>query len=445
MGRALALSMGGAGEPQPEPEGAAAGIPDSTPTKKKKKKRWSTKKKTQNGMLASVATSLARRLRAEPELLMLMHTAVGNLKPASNVLTDKGEQGLLAQRHGNLFASTEWLLPSTVLPNKPCRICRTLGHDRTSCPQLSRLGHQSTDPGVASGNSAASGSSAAAGNRSAAGSGTGVWFLKKVQTSLTRGVTCHSSRADAIAAAESESTVEFVLQAAVERPWLYYGRKCHFRLYLLAVSAPASTGAPHWYASKHVWIAAAPDLFDATSTERGVQLSARRTAHLDEYEDEEEAAAIWSVLHRWGQQFVGQVASGGTIAADSGGGGATPLALMHASRLSDKQRQYPAYQLFGVDLVISTEEEGGNSRVGGLEGGRVLALEMNFGPMMTESEAPMQERMMEIVLGDRMQNSQSDAAQSQSRRRAEPEPRPNDAAWSTATKTSSRSTWLALG
>eukprot|EP01050_Picozoa_sp_SAG11_P010995 SAG11_NODE_1136_length_5731_cov_23.656250_6_plen_311_part_00 len=166
----------------------------------------------------------------------------------------------------------------------------------------------------------------------------GVWFLKNVAEGLSRGVSVHPSRAAAEAAAEAArrapvswyhgetraavAGAEYVVQAAVPAPWLWGGRKTHFRLYLLAVSPPEPAGAARlraalrcgratpaaapgsggdqpaletrWYLSEHVWLSAAPAPWSARSTERSVQLSIHRSVELRESGDGNHAV-LWPV------------------------------------------------------------------------------------------------------------------------------------------------------
>ena len=182
----------------------------------------------------------------------------------------------------------------------------------------------------------------------------GIWFLKKVDAGLSTGVSVHGSFGEALTYAQrARSTglwmqcggnwaAEYVLQAAVPSPWLWRGRKAHFRVYLLALSpaAPATAarlraallqqptglvGAPvqdlgavqeqeqeeaamvaaglletRWFVSEHVWMAAAPDSWSSESTERDTQLSIHRTVEL---RDSGHHAELWPVLRDYAASF----------------------------------------------------------------------------------------------------------------------------------------------
>jgi hypothetical protein len=340
--------------------------------------------------LGSVLRELACRLRIDPESLefMLSDTTVSNLKPSSNALTHKGLLAITSTQHPSLFVPTERhgdfrsrvILAADETSSLQRRVCAALALKlaelRAKQDKLKLLLAQQT------------------------GDTTPVWFLKKVNTSYTRGVTVHASRSKALESIETltertEGGSEYVLQKAVERPWLHQGCKCHFRLYVFAFCAVGAT-VPRWYASNHVVIAAAPEPYCCSSVERGVQLSVERgdkgKGYWSMHGQGDRATAIWSLMYRWAMKFAAEVASGNGGGGSRGTGRST-APLLEASELTTKQRECLAYELFGVDLIISGDETQ-------IDKCHALALEVNAGPNQSEFEATMQLEMMEIVLGD---------------------------------------------
>ena len=143
-------------------------------------------------MLSAVAGALSQQLRMDEESLefFLCDTVVETLAPATRSLTQKDRFAARVPQHQP---------PTLALP-------AAQGAEE----ELERSGEG------------------------------GVWFLKRVQSvGFGRGVTVHPTLAAAVGAAAPES---YVVTPAVPRPWLWDGRKCHFRVYLLAYSPPSPEG-----------------------------------------------------------------------------------------------------------------------------------------------------------------------------------------------------------
>ena len=317
-------------------------------------------------MLSGVAKRLSRRLGLldeDLEFALCDHVAE-NLRPASNQLTHKGE---FAE-----FLPTHQARTVRLLPGKAAALDESL---------------------------------------SEAGCEKGVWFLKKIGTGLSTGVTVHESLAAATAAAEtargeqcnswytdgvhlgaeSRMKAEYVIQQAVRSPRLWNGRKNHFRLYLLAVSPPAPSGASRlraamglpqqpeseqltsaeqlqtrWYLNEHIWLAAAPGEWLApSSTDRASQISATRTAELRNFDHD----LLWPVLRTYAERFV-----------------ADARVCVQRDRLTPRQQECLGLELFGLDVIVSEDMS-------------CTALEVNSGPRQCTDEEEMQYSMYEIALG----------------------------------------------
>ena len=117
----------------------------------------------------------------------------------------------------------------------------------------------------------------------------------------------------------------------------------------------------------HVWIAAAASPWSATSTDRAVQMSTTRTVALS---DTEHHNQLWPVLEDFARRFV-----------------ADARLVVAPAELTARQRQCPAYELLGVDVMLTADLS------------HAFALECNSGPRLRDSEAAMQLAMMRIVLG----------------------------------------------
>ena len=210
-----------------------------------------------------VAGSLCRRLKLDEEALefLLRETLVDEIRPASRTFTNK--TGL------SKFSSPQ-LIPTTRLPA-----------GRTKLPDSPIDG---VDPGTG-------------------------WFLKDVGMQGTLGVGFHPTFRGAVAAADP--VVEYVLQPAV-RGWLYQGRKCHFRVHLLALSPAPADGSvdgarprTRWFMHKEVWITAADAQFDSKmSADRASQISRVRTVELGATTHH---AELWPLLFTFGKEFVASV------------------------------------------------------------------------------------------------------------------------------------------
>jgi hypothetical protein len=321
-------------------------------------------------MLPAVAKQLCRQLHVQDEDLefALCDHVAENLRPASSDLTHKGQ-----------FAD--------FLPGHQTRTVRLL-------------------PGNASGSVSADGPD---GDEE-----TGVWFLKKLDTGLSNGVTVHESLAAAAAAAEharglqkahtswyrdgvhlgteSSAKAEYVVQQAVASPWLWNDRKVHFRLYLLAVSPPTSTGAANlravlgrlpppqaepepgaeqletrWYLNQHAWLSSAEEVWKGPlCTDRGPQISATRTEELRNVDH----ARLWPILRDYAERFV----------ADARG-------CVQRDKLTPRQQECLGFELFGLDVMVSEDLQ------------HCTALEVNSGPRQCAEEFEMQLGMYEIALG----------------------------------------------
>ncbi len=319
-------------------------------------------------MLSGVAKRLCHRLSLADEDLefALCDHVAENLRPASNQLTHKGE-----------FAD--------FLPAHQTRTVRLLpgkGAPAALDESLSEEGREN-----------------------------GVWFLKKIGTGLSTGVTVHESLAAAAAAAEtgrgeqcnswysdgvhlgaeSRMKAEYVIQQAVESPRLWNGRKNHFRVYLLAVSPPAPSGASRlraamglplepeseqlcsaerlqtrWYLNEHVWLSSAPeDWLGPCSTDRGSQISATRTAELRNLDHE----LLWPVLRTYAEQFI-----------------VDACVCVQRDRLTPRQQECLGLELLGLDVIVNEDMS-------------CTALEVNSGPRQCVDEEEMQYSMYEIALG----------------------------------------------
>jgi hypothetical protein len=118
-----------------------------------------------------------------------------------------------------------------------------------------------------------------------------------------------------------------------------------------------------------VWLAAAPSPWSAESTERSVQLSVHRSVELRESGDGNHSL-IWPVLRAFAEAFV----------ADARG-------CLQRSALTPHQRECTAYELLGLDVVVSADLS------------YCVALEVQPSPRQRETEMAMQLGMYEIVLG----------------------------------------------
>jgi hypothetical protein len=214
-------------------------------------------------------------------------------------------------------------------------------------------------------------------------------------------VTAHASFSAAVAAADPR--FEYVLQPqAIERPWLYQQRKCHFRLYLLAHSPAARPSSvekesgrrPHrgvpdpepevpkpgpasgcpptmcWYMNERAYLAAAEQRWAVGSPDPAVQISRSRTVELRGLPAEDHAL-LWPVLLRSAKDLVGTLCRG----------------ALKAEALTLRQQQLSSFELLGVDVLLSHDLQ------------RAAVLEINSGPWQDESESCMQLNMMKIVLG----------------------------------------------
>lgn len=268
----------------------------------------------------ALSGALQRRLGLDQtDLMQVLSETCSHLRPASLALTHKGRFAEEFQQ----FQTETVRLAGNLPPKESAEGARIVPVSGA---------HAATGTG-------ASGSARAQQGEVAEQRPAGVWFLKKVDEGLSRGVTVHPSLAAAEAAAEKArrapvswyhgetraavAGVEYVAQAAVPAPWLWNGRKSHFRLYLLAVSPPepasaarlratllgsagcaAPAGGPasgddgalatRWYLNEHVWLSAAPEPWSALSTERAVQLSIHRSVELRESGDDNHSL-LWPV------------------------------------------------------------------------------------------------------------------------------------------------------
>ena len=264
------------------------------------------------------------------------------------------------------------------------------------------------------------------------------WWLKQVGVGGSLGVGFHLTFDEAVAAADP--AVEYVLQPAVQRPWLYMGRKCHFRVYLLAFSPVVPEGAggdsprprTQWFVHKKVWIAAADAPFHSKmTTERASQVSSSRTVELGSTPFH---AELWPTVLQFGRDFVASVCAPAlekynrgeddaaaesttarqTTAAQqqqrqllaemaremSGGDDAASRALRECAaddiytqcavtaRAGSSLHPKAAYQMFGVDLMLSQDLR------------TAVALEVNGVPQVRAGmDEELQLGLMEVVLG----------------------------------------------
>jgi hypothetical protein len=115
-----------------------------------------------------------------------------------------------------------------------------------------------------------------------------------------------------------------------------------------------------WFFNEHVWLSAARAPWSVMSTAPDVQLSIKRTVELRDSGDGNHAV-LWPVLRAYVEEFV----------ADTRG-------CVQRSALLPRQREGIAYELLGLDVVVSADLS------------QCTALEVNARPRQQHTEGAMQ-------------------------------------------------------